>query len=95
MTSEKTIVNAIKKYLEHKGLIVFKLHGSPMQQAGLPDLLAIRYGRALWFEVKKPGEKPTKLQEYMLKKLRDAACLVAVVTSVEEVEAVLAGRMHP
>ena len=89
MTKEKSIVKAIKGYLESQGFVVFKLHGGPQQQAGLPDLLAIKDGQAYWFECKRPGEKATKIQEYMLGKLREAGCLVAVVSSVDEIREAL------
>lgn len=89
---ERTIMARVVQYLKAQGFFVFKLHGSPMQRAGLPDLLAIRAGRAAWFEVKRPGQKVTRLQEYMLVELREAGCTAAVVEDVRGVERIVSGR---
>jgi len=43
-------------------------------------------------EVKRPGRKPTKLQQAVLKKWEAAGAIAAVVTSVEEVKELLGGR---
>jgi Holliday junction resolvase len=83
--SERNIVGRISKQLGALGFLVIKIHGSAYQLAGLPDLLAIRGGRAYWFEVKQPGEYPTKLQDYWLKKLRRFGCVAGAVTSEEDV----------
>lgn len=55
-----------------------------MGKAGLPDLLAIRGGRAYWIEVKQPGGKPTRLQEHRLDELRGAGCGAGVAASVDD-----------
>jgi hypothetical protein len=52
--------------------------------SGVPDVLAIKDGRACWLECKRPGEHPTKIQELRMKELREAGCPVAVVTSADE-----------
>jgi hypothetical protein len=60
-----------------------------MQKAGMPDILFIWHSIADFFEVKRPGKKPTKLQAVIHKQLRKAGCGAYVVTSVEEVEKAL------
>lgn len=87
---EKDIVAKIQAYLKATGFFVVKLHGSAMQTAGLPDLMAVRHGRVYWFEAKAPGGKATKLQEHMIGKLRACGCVAEVVTSVDDVKAILA-----
>lgn len=91
-TSEKSIVNSIMRYLEKlPECYVIKTHGS-VYVAGQPDLLGCYKGRTLALEVKRPGGKPTKLQQAVLKKWEAAGAIAAVVTSVEEVKELLGGR---
>ena len=60
--------------------------------AGLPDILVALHrppGRGHWVEMKRPGERPTRLQLATHRALRAAGFAVTVATSVEEaVEAV-------
>ena len=37
---------------------------------GIPDLLALKDGKALFLEVKRPNTKLTKLQEYRIQELK-------------------------
>lgn len=46
---ESALVAKIVKALKARGLFVAKLHG-PMQRAGLPDLLVVVEGRAVFLE---------------------------------------------
>jgi hypothetical protein len=39
-----------------------KIHGGPHQLAGVPDLLCLRRGSAVFLEVKQPGKKATAIQ---------------------------------
>jgi Holliday junction resolvase len=58
------------KELEAEGFYVIKLINT--NKNGIPDLLAIPKGADITFiEVKKPGNKPSKLQEYRMKELRE------------------------
>ena len=78
---------------------MIKLHGSPYQEAGLPDLMVVVRGRFVGLEVKlvRAGEsveharaRATPLQLAQLDRLARAGALVAVVVSVEEAMTVLA-----
>ncbi len=89
---ESAIQAKIIAYLRGCGFFVLKIPGNVHR--GLPDLLAIRDGRAYWFEVKSESGKPTRLQEFTLANLRSYGCFCAVVHSVEEVAAELA-RISP
>ena len=81
---EKQIENQIRKALTDRGFWVVKIHGGIYQMSGLPDLLAIRDGRAYWFEVKTPTGKVSRLQEEIIKELRSIGCTAEVVRSREE-----------
>ncbi len=80
--------NAIKR-LREQGAYVFNVVGSYAQQRGTPDLLACYQGRFIAIELKVPGKKPFKLQEYELKKIRKAGGIGVVMQSMEELEVLL------
>jgi len=52
------------KAMRKSGEEVFwvKAHGTPMQRAGIPDLICVYRGRTIWVELKAPRCKPTRLQ---------------------------------
>jgi len=85
MTTEAAITEAIARFLRARGAHVIKTYGGPYRR-GLPDLIGVYRGRALALEVKRPGGKPTPLQEHELSKFAAAGALAAVVTSVEDVK---------
>lgn len=87
---ESAIVKSIVKMAKAEGWWVMKIHGGPYQLAGVPDLLCINRGRAVFLEVKRPGEKPTAIQVQRMNEIQrvgGAAC--HVVTSKEEARACL------
>jgi len=90
---EKTIQAKIMAYLKTlPETFAWKVHtGGPYSCPGIPDILCVRTGRLYAFEVKRPGRKPTPLQEATLWKLREAGAVTAVVTGVEEVRSILDG----
>jgi hypothetical protein len=72
------------------GFWTFKIAGGPMQMSGVPDLLCLKNGRAVFLEVKQPGKKPTDLQVHRIKEIREIGGAVAeVVTSKKEAEEIL------
>jgi Holliday junction resolvase len=67
MTEQQIQAKKIKE-LEAKGFYVIKLIRT--NKNGIPDLLVIPPGAdVIFIEVKKPGNKPSKLQEYRMKEL--------------------------
>lgn len=63
-----------------------KVHGSVYAIKGEPDIDACARGVCLKIEVKRPGEKPTKIQEHRLREWANAGAIVAVVHSLEELQ---------
>lgn len=57
---------------------VMKNHGDEASVAGLPDILVIRCGRPMFFEMKQPGEKPSVKQAYIAHVLARAGASVAL-----------------
>ena len=86
---ESSIVRKIFGYLNSKGGFWVKIHGSPMQIAGVPDIIGCYRGRFISFEVKRPGKNPTKLQAFMMKRIIAAGGIATTIRSVEEAEAIL------
>ena len=88
MPLEKIIVGKIVKMAERHGWYAVKVHGGPMQKAGLPDLLMLKRGRAVFLEVKQPGlgkkSDPTPLQVRRMAELpARGGCDCFVVRSVD------------
>ena len=94
---ERAIQAACMEYLRLRGYYVLRLnsgalpnaHGRPVRMlpAGTPDVQALKAGQPpLFVEVKRPGKRPTAIQEMTMDTLRrhGARCLVA--TSVEDLQ---------
>ena len=68
--TEQQIQTKIIKKLESQGYYVIKLIQT--NKPGIPDLIAIPKDSDIEFiEVKRPGNKPTKLQLYRMKELKE------------------------
>ena len=89
MAKEVTIQKNIIRYLKDLGAWCLKVHGSPYQRAGVPDLLCCHEGLFYAFEVKRPGARPTPLQAHELEQVQTAGGTAAVVTSVEDVQNII------
>ena len=90
MPLESTITKSIQKSAKDRGWWVLKVAGGAFQRPGIPDLLCVKHGRAVWFEVKQPGKKPTPLQAHVIGELRNIGGAVAeVVTSKSQAEEIL------
>lgn len=99
-TNETGLVNEITKAIKKKYPYswVMKVHGGPMQVAGIPDLIIIVHGVVVGAEVKhqklRESEehargRATPIQLAQIKKLRDAGATAGVVLSVEETFALI------
>ena len=65
-------------------------NGVPGLMPGIPDLSVVCPGsRILYFEVKTAQGRLSEAQSHVLQRLRAADCLVAVVTSIDDVERAL------
>jgi hypothetical protein len=88
---EKNIVNQILKHLKTlPECFSFKEHGGMYGRAGLPDIMVCYRGRFVAFEVKTATGRLTKLQEATLRDINDAGGCAYKVTSLLEVNAILA-----
>lgn len=71
-----------------------KLHGGPIQRAGLPDLVVCWRGVTYWLEVKSDAGQPSRLQVEILGRIAAAGCPAHVVRSVADLERILALPTH-
>ena len=95
MTSEKSIVDVIRRYLKKIGAKTYKMHGGPHGHAGAPDIIGAYKGRPLALEVKRPGEDTTPTQKVELRGWEKAGAIAGKVTSVQEVKDLIAkGEPH-
>lgn len=84
---EKVVVKNIMEALRNKGGFWFKTHGDVYQMVGLPDILGCYKGRFIGIEVKRPSRKDSgvsKIQKYVISKIKEAGGIAGVATSVEE-----------
>lgn len=88
---EKTIVAKVLAECRRLGWWAMKNHGNQYSVKGLPDVLAIKDGRAAWMEAKRPGHEPTRIQQHRMKELAGIGCPVAVVRSAKDARQFLEG----
>lgn len=84
VVSEAAIQRRIQAAIRNAGGKVYKLHGGQFGVAGAPDLIGALHGRPFAIEVKRPGGKPTALQEHELKAWAEQGFAVGIATNVDE-----------
>lgn len=75
---ESAIQTSIIQRYERDGYSVVKI--GLCNKQGFPDLMALKDGKAMFIEVKRPGQKPRPLQEYRHKELREQGFEVLILT---------------
>jgi hypothetical protein len=80
---EGKLVQKIRKYVLSIGGRPFKIWGSDEspQEVGIPDLLICFRGLFVALEVKQPGKKASKRQDYVMQTIRDAGGIAVTVDS--------------
>ena len=84
--SEKQLQDQIVGFLERNNTVVIRSRTdkATTTAVGTPDLLFALKGRAIAYEVKLPGKKPTKEQSEMMLKMSGNGWLCYVVESYDE-----------
>ena len=72
MAQEKNFENRIKKFLEDEGCWFVKFFANAYTKSGIPDILCCCNGYFLAIEVKAPNGKPSELQKWNVKKIRES-----------------------
>lgn len=81
---ESKIQTSIKNHMQNKGWFITKLIQTSTN--GIPDLLCLKEGRAIFLEIKQPGHKPTPLQEFRITQLKKNGFETIVATSKKDIE---------
>jgi len=84
---ESAIQKKIVDFLEDSGALVYKTIS--LSKSGFPDIMGVYKGRHIHIEVKQPGKKATKLQEFKMNKLTIAGSYGCVATSVGDARKLL------
>ena len=91
MPRESIIQQKITQHLRGMGAWVFKVHGSPYQQVGVPDLLVGYKGRFYAMEVKQPGGVMSPAQNKVIEAIQASGSVAGRVESVEDAVKLLGG----
>lgn len=89
MASEKAIDARIQKLVASRGGWSVKFHGTAKTRAGVPDRLVCYRGMFIAVEVKKPGGKPTRIQQFEIDQIKEAGGIAIVATDTDIVGLVL------
>jgi hypothetical protein len=81
---EASLLRAVEKELKARGICYRKRHGSPYSVIGDPDIYFVIRGQHYEAELKRPGEKPTKVQEVRLREWGEAGACCALGSSIAE-----------
>ena len=79
---EKHIEQDVCRYARKKGWVVYKFT-SPGTR-GVPDRIFMRDGVVFFIEFKSPGQKPSRLQECVHRRIREQGIDVYVVDGIEQ-----------
>lgn len=94
MRTESTTIAAIVAVAERHGWHAVRMRGGPMQRAGIPAVLCLKEGKAVWFNVRRPGQgkksEPTPAQARRIEAIRrQGGSLVFCVTGPAEADMAL------
>lgn len=85
-TLEKDIQKKILSWLNKQPATIAVKYHSGMYSAGVSDILGCKDGKFFALEVKRPGEKPTDLQEIFLKRVCGCLGVGIAVDSLDKVK---------
>ena len=86
---ESDLQRRVLQWLNSVGAYAINIHGHEMQESGIPDILFCMKGLFGAIELKMPGNKPSKLQEYHMERIDKAGGVAFVAYSLEQVQAVM------
>ena len=79
MAAEKNFENKIKTDLKNNGCYFVKYFANRMTKVGVPDILTCVNGYFVGIEVKAENGKPSELQIYNIKKIKDSGGIGVIV----------------
>ena len=82
ITNEKLLEARLNKKVKEAGGWSIKMLSTHL--TGLPDRLCLLPGEKLFFaEIKSPGKKPTKIQKFVMNKIRALGFKVYIIDSIK------------
>lgn len=89
LKTENDIQKEIREFMQLHGWLVFRMNagrrgGAQLCPAGTPDLLCLKNGRVLFIEVKRPGQKPSKVQKEFHELLMGNGFTVIVACDIDD-----------
>ena len=87
LKKESQIQAELIKQLERSGWQVIKLIQTTAN--GIPDLMVLKNGRAVFIEVKRPGQYPRPLQLYRIEQLTNNGFEAIIARSVDDIRTLL------
>lgn len=72
IAGEKLFENKIKKYLDDNGAYYVKFFANAFTKTGVPDILCCVNGYFVGIEVKAPNGRPSELQLYNIRKIKES-----------------------
>ena len=79
MAAEKNFENKIKGWLKDNNCYFVKFFANRMTKTGVPDILASVNGYFVGIEVKAQNGKPSELQYYNIRKIRESGGFAYIV----------------
>ncbi len=88
--NESDLITKIKNYLKTiDDIFYWKEHGGMYGVAGIPDIIICYKGRFVAMEAKVGKNKPTILQEKIIKEIKQAGGIAEIVRSVDDAKRVM------
>ena len=81
---EKQVQASMLKYLKSEGYFTFKTIVNNV--AGVPDIYALKNGKSVWIEVKRPGGRRSPVQIYTQEQMEKQGGIIMTVESVEDLD---------
>ena len=95
MAAEKNFENKIKAWLKDHDCYFVKFFANRMTKTGVPDILASVNGCFVGIEVKAQNGRPSELQLYNLRKIRESGGFAYIVypSGWDELKEILTGLL--
>lgn len=95
MAQEKNFENKIKAWLKDHDCYFVKFFANRMTKTGVPDILASVNGYFVGIEVKAQNGRPSELQLYNVRKIRESGGFAYIVypSGWDELKEILAGLL--
>ncbi len=89
MTKEADHQRKVLQWLASVNIYALNIHGHEMQESGIFDILFCHKGLFGAIEMKMPGNKLSKLQEYHQERINKAGGVAFVAHNLEEVQQIM------